>query len=156
MYRQLDDAKIIETLERLRDRIRERFPGSSLSRVSEELLAIARESASHIAYLQRPNWPVRVGVGIAIAAMLGAVFVALTRIRLQDDVGGYARMADLDAQVRVLAPPTLRVPSCRIVTYGRLDLHRATRGLFAERRLLVRVTETDVKRPFERETPLPA
>ena len=95
LYRQLDDAKIIETLERLRDRIRERFPGSSLSRVSEELLGIARESASHIAYLQRPNWPVRVGVGIAIAAMLGAVFVALTRIRLQGDVGGWPELVQV-------------------------------------------------------------
>lgn len=64
--------------------------------------------------------------------------------------GAYARMAALDAQVRALDPPALRVPSCRIVTYGRLDLHRATRGLYAERRLLVRVTETDVQRPAER------
>jgi len=95
LYRQLDDAKIIETLERLRDRIRERFPDSSLSRVSAELLSIARESASHIAYLQRPNWPVRVGVGIAIAAMLGAVFVALTRIRLQGDVGGWPELVQV-------------------------------------------------------------
>jgi len=95
VYRQLDDAKIIETLERLRDRIRERFPGSSLSRVSEELLGIARESASHIAYLSRPNWPVRVGVGIAIVAMLGAVFVALTRIRLQGDVGGWPELVQV-------------------------------------------------------------
>jgi len=35
MYRQLDDDRIIETLQRLRDRITERFPASSLSRVSE-------------------------------------------------------------------------------------------------------------------------
>ena len=91
-YRQLDDAKIIETLERLRNRIRDRFPGSGLSRVSEELLEVARESASLAAYLARPNWPVRVGVGLAIAAMLGAVFVALTRIRLQ---GGVAEWPEL-------------------------------------------------------------
>ena len=95
VYRQLDDAKIIETLERLRDRIRERFPGSSLSRVSEELLSIARESASHIEYLARPNWPVRVGVGLSIVAMLGAVFVALTRIRLQGGVGGWPELVQV-------------------------------------------------------------
>jgi hypothetical protein len=95
MYRELDDAKIVETLERLRDRIRERFPGSSLSRVSEELLEIAREAASHVAYLARPNWPVRVGVGLAIVAMLGAVFVALTRIRLQGDVGGWPELVQV-------------------------------------------------------------
>ncbi len=91
-YLQLDDAKIIKTLERLRDRICDRFPGSGLSRVSEELLGVARESASLVAYLSRPNWPVCVGVGLAIAAMLGAVFVALTRIRLQ---GGVAEWPEL-------------------------------------------------------------
>ena len=91
-YRQLDAAKIIETLERLRDRIRGRFPGSGLWRVSEELLEVARESASLVTYLARPNWPVRVGVAVAIAAMLGAVFVALTRIRLQ---GGVAEWPEL-------------------------------------------------------------
>lgn len=95
MYRQLDDAKIIDTLGLLRDRIRERFPGSSLSRVSEELLEIARESASHVAYLAHPNWPVRAGVGVVIFAMFGAVLVALTRIRLQGDVGGWPELVQV-------------------------------------------------------------
>jgi hypothetical protein len=82
MYRQLDDARIIETLERLGDRIRERFPGSSLSRVSEELLSVAREAASQVAYLQRPNWPIRIGVALAIVAMLGLVATAVARMRI--------------------------------------------------------------------------
>jgi hypothetical protein len=73
MYRQLDDDRIIETLERLRDRIMERFPASSLARVSEELLSIAHESASHVAYLAKPSWPVRVSVGIAIIAMVAVL-----------------------------------------------------------------------------------
>jgi hypothetical protein len=40
-YRHLDDDRIIETLQRLRARISERFPTSSLARVCEELLAFA-------------------------------------------------------------------------------------------------------------------
>jgi len=82
MYRQLDDDRIIETLIRLRDRITERFPSSSLRRVSEELLTVAKESASHIAYLAKPNWPVRTSVGIAIAAMLAVLAAAASQIRL--------------------------------------------------------------------------
>jgi hypothetical protein len=82
MYRQLDDDRIIETLIRLRDRIIERFPSSSLARVSEELLTVAKESASHIAYLAKPNWPVRTSVGIAIAAMLAVLAAAASQIRL--------------------------------------------------------------------------
>ncbi len=41
MYRRLDGARIVETLERLRQRIGERFPGSGLERVSGDLLDAA-------------------------------------------------------------------------------------------------------------------
>ncbi len=89
------------------------------------------------------------------AASLTEFLAGPVELEVPVGCGAYDRMAALDAQVRALAPPTQRVPSCQVVTYGRLHLHRASRGLFAERRLLVRVTETDVRRPFERETPLP-
>jgi len=89
MYRQLDDDRIIETLQRLRDRITERFPASSLSRVSEELLNVARESASHVAYLAKPNWSVRVSVGAAIVVMLAVLAAAVSQINLGTGVGGW-------------------------------------------------------------------
>ena len=89
MYRHLDDDRIIETLERLRARISERFPTSSLSRVSEELLAIAHESASHVAYLSRPNWPIRASVGVAIAVMLAVIGTAATQVRVTTGVAGW-------------------------------------------------------------------
>src|SRR5688500_10957269 len=89
MYRQLDDDRIIETLQRLRDRISERFPGSSLSRVSEELLTVARESASHVAYLAKPNWTVRISVAAAIVVMLAVLAAAVSQIRLNTGVAGW-------------------------------------------------------------------
>ena len=90
MYRQLDDDRIIETLQRLRDRITERFPGSSLSRVSEELLTIARESASHVAYLAKPSWWIRGTVGAAIVLMLVGLAAAASRIRLETGVSEWS------------------------------------------------------------------
>jgi hypothetical protein len=89
MYRQLDDDRIIETLGRLRDRITERFPGSSLSRVSEELLTVARESASHVAYLAAPNWPVRASVGAAIVVMLAVLAAAISQFRLNTGIADW-------------------------------------------------------------------
>jgi len=89
LYRHLDDDRIIETLQRLRDRITERFPSSSLARVSEELLTIARESASHVAYLAKPNWGIRASVGVAIAVMLGVVVTAATQVRLTSGAGAW-------------------------------------------------------------------
>ena len=89
MYRQLDDDRIIETLQRLRDRITERFPGSSLSRVSEELLTVARESASHVAYLAKPSWWIRGIVGAAIVLMLAGLVAAASRIRVETQVADW-------------------------------------------------------------------
>jgi hypothetical protein len=89
MYRQLDDDRIIETLERLRSRITERFPTSSLARVSEELLAIAHESKADVAYLAAPSWPIRVTVGLAILVMLAGLGAAATRVRLSGGAAGW-------------------------------------------------------------------
>jgi hypothetical protein len=89
MYRQLDDDRIIETLGRLRDRISERFPTSSLSRVSEELLAIAHESASHVAYLAKPSWLIRASVGVAIAVMFAVLGTAALQVRFTRGAAGW-------------------------------------------------------------------
>jgi hypothetical protein len=83
-YRQLDEDRIGETLRRLRDRIAERFPGSGLSQVSAELVLLSDESCGCVAYLRRPNWPIRIAVGLVIAAMaavlvLGAISIQLPR-----------------------------------------------------------------------------
>jgi hypothetical protein len=88
-YRQLYDDRIIETLEKIRARISESFPMSSLARVSEELLTIARESAAHVAYLAKPSWPIRASVGVAIAVMLAVLVTAASRVRLTSGVAGW-------------------------------------------------------------------
>lgn len=58
-YRSLDANKIIETLERLEERIGGRFPGSGLSRVCAELIDVARQTSQRIEYVSRPNWTLR-------------------------------------------------------------------------------------------------
>jgi hypothetical protein len=88
-YRALDDALIERTIERLRDRIGERFPGSGLGRVSEELLSLAREASERAAYARRPHWPTRVGVGVAIAAMAAVIVAGVaTALRMPAGFGG--------------------------------------------------------------------
>ena len=83
-FRALDEAKIGETLERLRNRIGERFPESGLRDVAEELIAVGRKVSQCVAYLRTPNWPIRITVGFTIAAMT-LVLVALARtVNLRD------------------------------------------------------------------------
>jgi hypothetical protein len=85
-YRRLDDAQIVATIARLRDRIEERFPGSGLGKVGAELLALSEESAHCVAYLQRPNWPLRAVVGIVIATIFGVLGVMATTVHLPTHV----------------------------------------------------------------------
>jgi hypothetical protein len=87
-YRRLDEARIVDTLTRLRDRIDERFPGSGLGRVSRELLAVAREATACVEYLRRPHWPVRISIGIAIAVMLVVLATVVMSVRLPTRVEG--------------------------------------------------------------------
>jgi hypothetical protein len=83
-FRALDESKIQGTLERLRNRIGERFPDSGLRGVAEELIAVSKEVSACVAYIRTPNWPIRITVGFTIAAMT-LVLVALARtVNLRD------------------------------------------------------------------------
>lgn len=101
-----------------------------------------------------PSPPERHHLLVTGTASLTEFLAGPLELRVAVDEPPYARMWDLDAQLRALAPPTVRVPSCRATTYGRLHLHRATPGTHEERRLLLRVTETDVGRPVRRAVPV--
>jgi hypothetical protein len=90
-YRRLDDTQIVATIARLRDRIEERFPESSLRKVAGELLALAEESAQVVDYLRRPNWSLRIIVGIVIVTIFGVLGVMATTIHLPTRVD---RLAD--------------------------------------------------------------
>src|SRR5437763_12898503 len=82
MYRRLEGPRIIETLQRLEQRVEERFPGSGLGRVSGELLAVANESLARAAYLARPNLALRVGTWALIAVIVYIGVQALLHLNL--------------------------------------------------------------------------
>lgn len=87
-FRQLDDAQILETLSRLRDRITERFPGSGLAGVAEELLALGHETAARVAYLRRPQWLIRGAAGLGIAAMVLVLVVIVRTFEMPRGIEG--------------------------------------------------------------------
>jgi hypothetical protein len=92
-YRQLDEAQILVTLTRLRDRICERFPESGLAGVAGELLELGRETAALVAYLRRPLWPVRCAVAIVIGLLAVALGAIVISVRLPTGVDGLAIFA---------------------------------------------------------------
>lgn len=89
MYRELDATLIIATADRLTRRIDERFPDSGLGRVSQELLAVARESEARAARLRRPNWPLRALAAGALVFLLAVIVAGGFAIRVRSDVGGW-------------------------------------------------------------------
>jgi len=69
-YGTLDTERVIETIKRLEDRIKERFPNSGLSRVCGELLSTAQKSKERIIWMERPHYGLRVTTLIIIGLIL--------------------------------------------------------------------------------------
>ncbi|MEY3232907.1 hypothetical protein [Aquidulcibacter sp.] len=73
-YRTIDADLVLQTLERLRLRIGERFPNAGLGNVCAELALLATDTRSSVTELAKPMIRIRLGVGLVLAA--GASFAA--------------------------------------------------------------------------------
>ena len=83
MYRHLDPEKVIETAKRLHARVAERFPDSSLKKLTAELVVVAQQSAERADEIARPHWPLRVGAGSFILLMLGGLGAGLFHLDIE-------------------------------------------------------------------------
>jgi hypothetical protein len=79
-FRRLDSTHILSTLERLEQRIVERFPDAGLARVARDLGALGRECAEEARSLGTPNWPLRAVAAVLILIMLMAAGTAIWRL----------------------------------------------------------------------------
>lgn len=94
-YRQLDETNILRTLDRLELRIAERFRDSGLSKVAEELRVVGDEVSATARYLERPHYPIRIAVGVAILLMLGLAAAPIARVRWPSRVSGLGEAVQL-------------------------------------------------------------
>ncbi len=94
-YRELDQTNILQTLERLKLRISERFPGSSLSKVADELLTIGDEVTATVAYLRAPNYAIRIPMILAIALILALAGALIATVRPPMEVQGLGEVVQL-------------------------------------------------------------
>lgn len=103
MYRSLHGKDIVETAERLCRRIDERFPGSGLSRVGQETLAVARESVGRAQRLREPYWVLRIAVIAVVAALLASIVAAVASVPISaDGVKFYDLISAVDAALNEL------------------------------------------------------
>ncbi len=80
MYATLDAGRITATVRDISRGLSEEFPGSGLSQVSVSLCDLAEVSAARARRLARPDWRIRIPVGLAVAALIGVAGFALTRL----------------------------------------------------------------------------
>jgi hypothetical protein len=94
---QLDPARIIDTLRLLRARIDERFPGSGLAMLAGDLLVVADDSVARLTRIMRPNLPIRIGVGLLLAAILALLARLVSGVHVQvmiSDFGAFLQVLD--------------------------------------------------------------
>ncbi len=91
MYRTLVPEKIIDTLEVLGRRISERFPGSGLAHVSDDLIVLARQTTERIAYVSRPHWGLRFTLALVVASTLA---ILATLLLLASNLKGSDQLSD--------------------------------------------------------------
>jgi len=73
VYLTLDPARILATLEKLRSRIEERFPGAGLRKVCDEVIETARRTEERCAWLDRPHVWVRAAATLAVLLLVATL-----------------------------------------------------------------------------------
>ena len=82
MYRSLDPDKTGATIEKLRQRIAERFPASGLARVCSELSDVAQASKLRANSIARPNISLRLTLVVLIALTLTLLAYSISLLNL--------------------------------------------------------------------------
>ncbi len=111
MFRTLDSAKIVQSLDQLTRRIDERFPGAGLAKVASELTGIAQDTSARSEKIARPALFTRLLVtlvmlaGIALLAFVG--FSLLAQTKASDDLFGTIQGIDAGFNIVVLMGATM-------------------------------------------------
>jgi hypothetical protein len=103
-FSELRADRIIETVEKLQQRIGERFPDSGLGRVCAELRRVAGETSRAVPVLRRPIWALRISAFVGAAALVvAAASLGLTIIRASAEVGNASEaLQGIDAALNVV------------------------------------------------------
>jgi hypothetical protein len=93
-YAELQSEFVRATIEALKARIAERFPGAGLAQVGAELLAVADQNQTVIERLRQPLWPIRALTTLTIVALVALAGWAVLHLAGMA-TGGIGGLADL-------------------------------------------------------------
>jgi hypothetical protein len=83
MYRSLDPDKVMDTVQRLHKRVDERFPNSGLSKVCLEIEQVAKDARNTLAWIERPNWWLRLGIGGLVVFFFALIVATVYSMPIQ-------------------------------------------------------------------------
>jgi hypothetical protein len=83
-FSELRTSAILSTLDKLGDRIEERFPGSGLRQVASELRSVGDDVVAMTTRLRRPFWPARLASVFAGIALIGVTVVFVVKAATLD------------------------------------------------------------------------
>lgn len=101
-YRSLDPVHIVNTIERLQERIDARFPSAGLGRVCTELLLTAQKSSIEAAKLAERNWSLRSAIGAILILGVAAQFAAAKFLHLDRFEANIGLLQSLEAAVNLI------------------------------------------------------
>jgi hypothetical protein len=128
MYRHLDPQKIVETSEKLQQRIGERFDASGLSRLSGEVVMVARETLERGCWIQKPHLPLRAAIVTLLAIILVLFGSMVHSLRGQDltEVGTFVQALEAGlSSMFFIGAAVLFLISWE----GRIKRHRALKAI---------------------------
>jgi hypothetical protein len=85
-YRGLQPDKIIATIDLLERRIGERFGGSGLRNVANELLQISQEAVQRAESIRRPNTALRAVIIVLVASIIALLLIFVKQLRINPDI----------------------------------------------------------------------
>jgi hypothetical protein len=80
-YTVLDEGRILATIQRLNERIRERFPTASLAAVAAELVTVGKQHAARSLAIHRPHWGLRMISMLLVLLAVGALGLMFASVR---------------------------------------------------------------------------
>ena len=108
--RRLDPEQIIQTVDLLAHRVKERFPEAGLNQVCVELLEIARQARQRSIAISQPMYGVRVVSATVIALIIAAFLFVMQTIRIPDSpvqAGEFVQILDAAFNALVLIGATI-------------------------------------------------
>jgi hypothetical protein len=91
-YQKLRPDKIVETVQRLHERIKTRFPGAGLCQVAAELLTVSSTAAGRATRIRRPNVALRLVVFLLLAGAVALAVWLARSVQLREDLSDARRL----------------------------------------------------------------